>query len=229
MDNYGRKKQGLSLTSRDDLEQVNNILGDGPSRFAPPEPERKIQEQLDSLAIDEKECVDALIDKWDENYPADPLPDDMVLRCARNSNDPFHKTQAWKAMKGLQRTNTAGFLSLTATKMEKQLKTGTLFPLPGMKTKDNYEVLYMKPSRYVPSETSTKAILNNLAYCINSMYEKESTNRDGIAFLANMDDWTMNKHFGTKYCVKVSDSDNGIIQRLTGWILSDLTHSLSYF
>lgn len=224
MCNYGGKKKGFDLTSQMDLERVSSILGEGPYRFAPPEPERKLQQQLDSLSVEEKECVDALIDKWDANHPADPLPDELVLRSARNSHEPFHKKQAWNAMKVIQRPKTMGYLSLSAVKMEKQLSTGTLFPLPGMNTKNNHEVLYMKPSRYVPSETPTKAVLNNLAYCMNSMYEKESTSRDGIAFLANMDDWTMNKHFATEYCLKVSGlvrkCDHSRVVRLN----SDLKH-----
>ena len=206
---YVKKKQGISLTSSSDLEKLRNVLGEGPSRFVPDKPERDIQEQLDALTAVERECVDALMDKWDERNPGEPLPDELILRYARNSpgNEAFRKKAAWNTMKALhgsQREKAMHHLSLTASKMERQLETKTLFPLPGLKTKDNHDVLYMKPSRYCPSKTPSSTIINNLAYCMNAMYEKESTNRDGIAFMANMDDWTM-KHFGTKYCLKVSE------------------------
>jgi len=207
---YTKKKRGVSFTSGSDLEKLRSILGEGPSRFPPDKPERGIQEQFDAITAEERECVEDLMDKWDERSPGEPLPDELVLRYARNSpgNKTFNRKAAWntmKALSGTHREKALQLLSLGASKLEKQLETKTMFPLPGLKTKDKHDVLYMKPSRYCPSETPSSTIINNLAYCMNAMYEKESNNRDGIAFMANMDDWTM-KHFGPKYCLKVSRS-----------------------
>ena len=204
---YKEKKQGISLTSSEDLAKVSRFLGDGPAQFAPRKPERDIQEQLDALKDQERKCVDALIDKWDAKYPGEPLPDSLVLRYARNSpgNEPFNKKASWQTMKAMHGSDVVqSYLSLGATKMSKQLETKTLFPLsPELKTLAGHEVLYMKPARYCPSETPSRTIINNLAYCMNSMYEKEEACSKGICFMANMNDWTM-KHFGTVYCMKVS-------------------------
>jgi hypothetical protein len=49
----------------------------------------------------------------------------------------------------------------------------------------------MRPSRYVPKATSTRTIIDNLAYVMNTMVEKEHACSNGIGFLALMDDWGM--------------------------------------
>ena len=204
MDRSTDHKACTSLNSSMDLERMRSILGEGPSRFAPTAAERNIQEQLDSLSTEERECVEALIDKWDTKFPGDPLEDVMVLRCARNSHVPFHAHQAWTMMKKLRQPHNSRLLTRGATKMEKHLEGKMMFPLPGLKTRNNHDVLYMKSARFVPGETSSNIMIDKLAYCINSMYEKEFTCRDGIALMANMKDWTMRKHFSTRYSLKVS-------------------------
>ncbi len=94
------------------------------------------------------------------------------------------------------------FLELNATALEEQLKTKTLFVVPQLRTKDpdSHDVFYMKPSRYWPQETSTKEIIDNLAYCMTTMVSsKEKNSKEGIAFLANMDDWSFS-NFSISYC-----------------------------
>jgi hypothetical protein len=77
----------------------------------------------------------------------------------------------------------------------------TLFPVPGLKTQSGHEMFYMKPARYFPKETSTRDIINNLAYVMGTMLKRERPCRDGIGFIACMDDWTM-KNFDVDYCLK---------------------------
>ena len=57
----------------------------------------------------------------------------------------------------------------------------------------------MKPARYFPNKTSTEEIIDNLAYCMETMVEKEKACTEGIGFLANMDDWKM-ANFSVNYC-----------------------------
>lgn len=57
----------------------------------------------------------------------------------------------------------------------------------------------MRPSRYFPKKTSTKKIIDNLAYCMSTMVEKENACSEGIGFLANMNDWKM-QNFSVNYC-----------------------------
>jgi hypothetical protein len=83
------------------------------------------------------------------------------------------------------------YLSLSAHHLEGQLLSKTLFPVPGLKTIDGHDMFYMRPARYCPRETPARAIIDNLAYVMNSMLEKERPCSDGIGFLACMDDWKM--------------------------------------
>jgi hypothetical protein len=201
------KKQAFSLTSHDELVEMREVLSEGPMRFAPALPERSIEEQLLSLSDKERECFEALSDAWDARYPLEGLSDELVLRYARNSpgTERFDKKSAWKGMALLHKhASVVKQLSLTVANMEEQIMTKTLFPLPGLKTKDNNDVFYMRPARYSPEVTATHVVIDNLAYCMNSMVEKESACTDGIAFIANMDGWTL-QHYGTDYCLKVSE------------------------
>jgi CRAL/TRIO domain len=62
-------------------------------------------------------------------------------------------------------------------------------------------MFYMRPSRYVPKEMSTKSVIDNLAYVIHSMMERSChADAHGIGFIACMDDWTMN-NFDVDYCL----------------------------
>jgi hypothetical protein len=47
----------------------------------------------------------------------------------------------------------------------------------------------MRPGRYFPSKTSTVEIIDNLAYCMQTMCEAEKEAREGIGFMAYMEDW----------------------------------------
>jgi hypothetical protein len=82
-------------------------------------------------------------------------------------------------------------MMLSALALEKQLRSKTLFPIPGLKSSGGHDMFYMRPSRYVPKETTTKTIIDNLAYVMNTMLEKEHACSNGIGFLALMDDWGM--------------------------------------
>ena len=76
----------------------------------------------------------------------------------------------------------------------------TLFPVPGLKTKSGHDVFYMRPSRYFPNLTSTKTIIDNLCYVMNTMLENSQfAQKEGIGFVACMDDWKM-KNFDINYC-----------------------------
>lgn len=198
-----RENKGLSLSSKSNLVAMKEKLGEGPMRFAPEKVERTLEQQLDDLRDEERACFDAIMDRWDAKFPAETVPDDLVLRYARNSPGvPYNAKASWNIMKKLYGDKRIQHqLSIKAAAMDQQLMTKTLFPLPGLKTKDDHEVFYMRPSRYSPGDMKTGVVIDNLAYCMNSMLEKEAASTQGIAFLAYMNDWTM-KNFSTDYCFK---------------------------
>eukprot|EP00568_Trieres_chinensis_P005759 CAMPEP_0183292292 /NCGR_PEP_ID=MMETSP0160_2-20130417/1398_1 /TAXON_ID=2839 ORGANISM="Odontella Sinensis, Strain Grunow 1884" /NCGR_SAMPLE_ID=MMETSP0160_2 /ASSEMBLY_ACC=CAM_ASM_000250 /LENGTH=298 /DNA_ID=CAMNT_0025453219 /DNA_START=10 /DNA_END=906 /DNA_ORIENTATION=+ len=178
-----------------DQEDVKTSLGDGPLRFA--HQERTVKEQIDSLSPEERACVDALKQRWEKKDRGHVFSDEMYLRFARCSPGAtkFNEEAAWKVMKKFN----PRYLTLTAEKLEQQMLTKTLFVVPSLKSKDGHDVFYMRPSRYFPSKTSTEEIIDNLAYCMNVMVEKEKACSEGIAFMANMTDWSF-KNFSVSYC-----------------------------
>jgi hypothetical protein len=57
----------------------------------------------------------------------------------------------------------------------------------------------MRPSRYFPKETPTEDIIDNLAYVLQTMTSSERSCRDGIGFVAYMNDWKF-ENFQINYC-----------------------------
>jgi hypothetical protein len=57
----------------------------------------------------------------------------------------------------------------------------------------------MMPARYFPRKTSTEEIIDNLAYCMHVMLEKEKACTEGIGFIADMKNWKM-ANFSVSYC-----------------------------
>lgn len=169
-------------------------LPEGPMRFAP-KGERSIQEQIDALTEAEKACFDNLKKKWEKD--GEPFSDEMYLRFARCSpgTKKFNEKASWKVMKKFEKR----YLDLKAADLEKQLASKTLFPVPGLKSNEGHDMFYMRPSRYFPKETSTKDIIDNLAYCMNTMVEKEKACSEGIGFMAYMNEWAMT-NFSVNYC-----------------------------
>ena len=201
-------------------------LGPGPNRFAA-KGERPISEQIASLSPEERECYNSLRIRWKALHPDRPYSDEMYLRFARCSpgKTKFNEKTAWRVMNRFDRR----YLVLTASRLESQLLSKvrlgvfwgscilhanqkhlkiclfclaqTLFPVPGLSTKEGHDVFYMRASRYFPRQTSTRAIIDNLAYCMTTMVEKEKACAEGIAFLAYMNDWKM-KNFAPDYFVQ---------------------------
>lgn len=193
-------------------DEIKTELGDGPARFAPVG-ERPLEEQLESLTKEERSCYDTLKERWEERVEEKQLkggkskhsgiqlfPDEMYLifsRCSPGVKK-FDVESAWKVMKNYDQR----FLTITADKLESQLETKTLFIVPGLKSKDpdSHDMFYMRPSRYFPKDTSTETIIDNLGYCMSMMVNsKEKNGTEGIAFLANMDDWSFT-NFSISYC-----------------------------
>jgi len=176
-------------------------LDEGPLRFAP-KGERSTREQIDALTKRERACFDALRTKWEEpskkGKNGEAFSDELYLRFARCSpgREKFNESASLKVMAKFDRER---YASVNAVALERQLATGTLFPVPGLKTKEGNDMFYMRPSRYFPKETSVKDIIDNLAYCMNTMVERESACTEGIGFLAYMNDWSM-KNFDINYC-----------------------------
>ena len=164
--------------------------------------ELPIDKQLASLTPEELDVVNTLKQKW-ESQPQPQVPhhfsDQMYLRFARCSPGPtkFNVKTAWEVMKRYD----VRYSNLRVEVLEAQLLTKTLFIPPGLKTNGDHEIFYMKPSRYFPKKTPNSVIIDNLAYCMNVMVEKEKSCTEGIGFLANMANWRF-VNFSVSYCLQ---------------------------
>eukprot|EP00980_Cylindrotheca_fusiformis_P011559 scaffold2737_cov99-Cylindrotheca_fusiformis.AAC.5 len=114
----------------------------------------------------------------------------------------LHHFNAQKAKSAIRNCHDRHYLDLRMRgELEEQFYSCALFPLPaGLKTKKgNSSVFYMRPSRYDPTKTPTKKIIENLCYVLNDRSNTRQRARDGVAFVANMKGWTMH-NFSMDYC-----------------------------
>ena len=114
-----------------------------------------------------------------------------------------------KSLALLAKTDPRTF-SITSFDLEAQLESKTLFPLDTrLRAKNNEPIIYMRPSRFHPSEDKkegTRLVVSNLQYVMN--YWSQRHPQCGIAFVANMNDWTM-ANFSTDYCLKFMNALQG--------------------
>jgi hypothetical protein len=175
----GRRENPTSYEPTIDLQLAEQELGAGPMRFSR-KGERSLQEQLESLSEPNRQTYEHLAKKWNDRARGGgrfPLTYEWILRFARNNcsysktntghNIVFQERKAWKAMRKFKKR----FSKLTiAGELEDQLRTKTLFHVPGLKTAVGHDMFYMKPSRYFPKETSTRTLINNLAYVMTQRH-----------------------------------------------------------
>lgn len=122
----------------------------------------------------------------------------------------FHSFQYDETLKAIQEHHDSSRLNLCMSGfLLRQFNTTTLFPLPGLRTKDRKcDVLYMRPSRYVPSKVKTSHIIDNLCYALNDLSRTKDQCQNGVAFIANMNGWTM-KNFSHEYCFQFMQALQG--------------------
>ncbi|KAL3911143.1 MAG: hypothetical protein SGILL_007399 [Bacillariaceae sp.] len=198
---------------------LRELLGEGPVRFALRDAtnfEEILQRlnKMDRVELDllQKEWKQYCSDRLDKashgrrrrstrNLPPRSLPIEWYFRflnhCA-NDHGGFDGDQALHNMTKILKNNR--YVKLRVFSLQQQLESKTLFPVPGLKTSEGLSMFYMRPSRYFPNQTTTKTIINNLTYVMNTMLESsQQSQKNGIGFLACMDDWKM-KNFDVNYC-----------------------------
>jgi len=61
-----------------------------------------------------------------------------------------------------------------------------MMPLPGLRTKDNSQVIYIRASRYYHSTTSKQHFIDSLYYLLNDMSRTRDDCRGGVSIIANL-------------------------------------------
>jgi len=207
----GQQQQAQEQPALLDLDELIRQVGPGPARFAPAGNHRSeialrpLQDQVDALTEEQWETYLEIGKRWDSKRdPHFPADGDLLMRYFRSSN--YDAVATWVAVKRCRASRGKRYLEIRAADLKDQLLTKTLFPLPGLTTRvtpsrqRECPVFYMKPSRFVPNSMSTGDVIDNLAYVMRcSVEESADAQESGVAFVANMNDWTI-RHFTTEYC-----------------------------
>ncbi len=77
----------------------------------------------------------------------------------------------------------------------------------------------MRPSRFYPRKTSTKFVLDNLAYVLLSMAERELPSSYGVCFIADMTDWTMENYSSEYWAELMKMLQGGIPVKVSSFLI----------
>ena len=168
----------------------------GTKRFGPCVPPRALEDVVRRLSPERSGTFYAIRSKMDSLKVSYPFSDLQIFRVAGLHD--FHVDKTVSALKRMD----ARQLNITAEELQPQLAAMCLFPLSNgisAKVNDVQDMFYMRPSRYFPAQTTAKAIITNLIYVMDTLFERYRDPHRKIGFIANMDDWKM-ENFGVSYC-----------------------------
>ena len=197
-----KSNSGAKMHQRSDKKlekQLAAQLGAGPMRFGPVRQGRafEVEAQLRGLTEAQLQKYEQIKRSWERSYTKECMEKEftdcemlrMVMFCE------FNRRRTLNFMKKID----ARHFRLSIMDLGGQIRTRTIFPCPGLKTKEGSHVFYMRPSRFDPDETPVSLIIDNLIYVMDKMTKKND--QRGITLLANMEGWAMS-NFGMDYCRK---------------------------
>lgn len=128
--------------------------------------------------------------------------EEMIYRFAAFHSFNFESTQ-----EAIDENRTNHYLNLKISRsLERQFRKCMVVPLPDLKTrKGNSDVLYLRPSRYVPgggSSNTMPTIVETICYALNDMSNTKEKCLNGIAVVANMNEYEEN-NFDNDYWLQV--------------------------
>jgi CRAL/TRIO domain len=200
---------------------------------------------IEALTATEEATFAALKIRWFGLHPDQPMTDEMILRFARSHR--FREQSAWAAMRaldcryltlsarGLEKQlknrvraakihmvcmpNTTEYSLTVCTSNIIQPKQ-LVFPLPAISTQDGQECFYMRHSRFNPVKSPVEDAIDPLVYVINTMNDKESNMRNGIALISNFDGWTVNQSSMEHFSRLVSVLQGVVVPvNLSSWLI----------
>eukprot|EP00980_Cylindrotheca_fusiformis_P006822 scaffold1427_cov63-Cylindrotheca_fusiformis.AAC.5 len=201
---YKPDSSSTILTMDESVASANGGSGSSGSEPAAPPPPFGSP----ACSVSEKGCYRALQSFCETSNIS--MSDETIFRYAC-----FHGFNLEKAQRAIVENRDNHYLQLKMTgSLLKQFETSTIFPLPGLKTKKGKcDVVYMRPSRYVPSEhnehdSKNTTILENLCYVLNDLSDTPESCQNGLAFVANMKSFTT-KHYEESYWIQLIQALQG--------------------
>jgi hypothetical protein len=117
-------KPSCGQVDQQTLLKLHKQLGDGPMRFAPFKPERRIEEQILCLTPKERSSFREIKSKWNEKHADQSerqFSDETCLRVARVHAVTGRGFDVKSALKALKYYNEHRLQELTAAKLEREL------------------------------------------------------------------------------------------------------------
>jgi hypothetical protein len=154
----------MHMSSIDNIDQLELLaaLGEGPLRFGPLCREKTVRESLMKRSGDEVEKFCKVKMACENNKKIrDKYTDEQIFRVLA-----FKDFSVRKSIRLLKRMDVR-YMNTTIRKLEDQLRTHTLFPLPELHSETIDDFFYMRPSRHIPSITPTSTIIANLVYVMD--------------------------------------------------------------
>lgn len=190
--NHGTKR---SSADRNMENQLIDMIGKGPvRRYGPVCQAPPIQKRLERLNVEHLDAYVKIKTAYDEylqgrKKPAQPLPEDLVLRAAVIHN--FDDTKAVELLRRME----ARYWTVTAKQLEKDLKLQMCVPVPHLKTKVCQDVIYFVPSQFEAKERSSSVVVSLMTYVMNCTYERYRDRRRKLCLMINLADWNFDQHF----------------------------------
>lgn len=105
----------------------------------------------------------------------------------------FHGFNVTRASRAIAKKHDHPYLN---SRLEEELaefiKTKrVIFPLPGLKSAIGSDVFYMHPSRYPPSASSNRLLVENMCYVLNNINQSVDQCRNGVVMIVNMEGYSM--------------------------------------
>lgn len=124
--------------------------------------------------------------------PATSLPEDMVLRASMARGFDVEAT-----LEMLRRMETRYWdpSLATARRLEKDLRSGAVVPLPFLRTAVSNDVVYFAPHKLSGERGTTAGAVQIMTYALNAVYERHRSSKRRICVLVNLKDWKYDKHF----------------------------------
>ncbi|CAJ1919912.1 unnamed protein product [Cylindrotheca closterium] len=99
----------------------------------------------------------------------------------------FHSFNAIATREAIKNKHDDAYLKLRMEgDLVSQFKKKMLFPLELRTKKEKAQVLYIRPSRYIPSPTGSDAFIENFCYVMNDMSQTEEQCQKGLAIIVNL-------------------------------------------
>lgn len=99
----------------------------------------------------------------------------------------FHSFDFDRSCKAIKKCYASRLLHLRMdVYLREQMLETIVFPLPGLKTKDNKsDVIYYRQSRFMASEERNQRLVDNVCYIFNDLSQTEESCRNGVALILN--------------------------------------------